>query len=154
MGRTTIEVDEETRDELRVYKAERGLTYDAAIRELLEAESDAQSSPSVRADADGRPSAVDAELAAVDFPAGRDREACLEAIEAAREFIELERGATMREIVAAVAAGHPCGYDVPDELQEGERYRGAWWRSIVRPGLEALDAIEAPAPGGSEWRPS
>lgn len=36
MGRTTIEVDEDTRDELRRYKAQDGLTYDEAINRLLE----------------------------------------------------------------------------------------------------------------------
>jgi hypothetical protein len=36
MGRTTVEVDEEVRDELRSYKADHGHTYDEAIIELLE----------------------------------------------------------------------------------------------------------------------
>jgi len=35
MGKTHIEIDEETRDELRVWKAKRGVTYDEAIQELL-----------------------------------------------------------------------------------------------------------------------
>lgn len=37
MGRTTIEVNEETRDRLRRFKSIDGLTYDAAIDELLAA---------------------------------------------------------------------------------------------------------------------
>lgn len=37
MGRTTIELDEDVRDELRRYKAQDGQTYDEAIIELLEA---------------------------------------------------------------------------------------------------------------------
>lgn len=36
MGRTTIEVDESTRDRLRVWKAERGVTYSEALEELLD----------------------------------------------------------------------------------------------------------------------
>jgi hypothetical protein len=36
MGKTHIEITEERRNELRVYKAERGLTYDEAIAKLLE----------------------------------------------------------------------------------------------------------------------
>jgi len=36
MGRTTIEVNEAVRDELRRYKAQDGQTYDEAIAELLE----------------------------------------------------------------------------------------------------------------------
>lgn len=35
MGKTHIEIREETRDELRVYKAEHGMTYDEAIQELM-----------------------------------------------------------------------------------------------------------------------
>lgn len=32
---TTIELQEDTRDELRVYKAEHGLTYNEAVEKLL-----------------------------------------------------------------------------------------------------------------------
>jgi len=35
MGKTHIEITEQTRNELRVWKAERGLTYDEAIQELM-----------------------------------------------------------------------------------------------------------------------
>lgn len=38
MGKTHIEITEETRNQLRVWKAERGLTYDQAIQELLESD--------------------------------------------------------------------------------------------------------------------
>jgi len=36
MGKTHIEIDEATRDELRVFKAKEGLTYDEAVTLLLE----------------------------------------------------------------------------------------------------------------------
>jgi len=37
---------------------------------------------------------------------------------------------------------HPLGYDVPD-LQPGDRFRGAWWRRLIQPGLrDALDDVE------------
>lgn len=36
MSRTTIEIDEAVRDELRRYKAEHGETYDGAIQKLLQ----------------------------------------------------------------------------------------------------------------------
>lgn len=36
MAKTTIELNEETRNELRRYKAQDGQTYDEAILELLE----------------------------------------------------------------------------------------------------------------------
>ena len=35
MGRTTVEVGDGVRDELRSYKADYGLTYDEAITRLL-----------------------------------------------------------------------------------------------------------------------
>ena len=35
---------------------------------------------------------------------------------------------------------HALGYDVP-ELEPGDRYRGAWWRRIVKPGLDGLDDV-------------
>ena len=35
MGRTTVELDERVRDELRSFKADRGLTYDEAVLQLL-----------------------------------------------------------------------------------------------------------------------
>ena len=35
MGRTTVELDETVRNELRSYKADHGLTYDAAVLRLL-----------------------------------------------------------------------------------------------------------------------
>ena len=43
------------------------------------------------------------------------------------------------------------GYDVP-ELDPGDRYRGAWWRRVVKPGLKALPDVEAPSRGASDWR--
>ena len=36
MGKTHIEITEEARDELRVWKAKRGMTYNEAIRDLLQ----------------------------------------------------------------------------------------------------------------------
>lgn len=40
MGKETthIEISKDTRKDLRVYKAERGLTYDEAVQELLKNE--------------------------------------------------------------------------------------------------------------------
>jgi hypothetical protein len=46
---------------------------------------------------------------------------------------------------------YPLGYEVP-ELEPGERYRGAWWRKVVKPGLEALPGIDAPSDGRRTWR--
>jgi hypothetical protein len=38
------------------------------------------------------------------------------------------------------------------KVEAGERYRGAWWRRIVKPGLETFEDVEKPARGASEWQ--
>lgn len=38
MGRTTVELDEAVRDELRSHKADHGLTYDEAFIRLLQSD--------------------------------------------------------------------------------------------------------------------
>jgi hypothetical protein len=99
--------------------------------------------------------AVDDALEDVDFPAGREREACSAAVYAARDYLRDHGPATMREIVAKVLPEHPLGYDADGALEKveaGDRYRGAWWRRVVKPGLKALPDVEAPARGASEWR--
>jgi len=98
---------------------------------------------------------VDAPLEDVDFPAGREREECSTAVYAARDYLREHGPATMREIVAEVLPEHPLGYDVDSGLEKveaGDRYRGAWWRRVVKPGLKALPDVEAPAQGASNWR--
>lgn len=90
-------------------------------------------------------------LAGVDFPQTKDRAECEAAVYAARDYLREHGPASMRKIVSAVMPAHPLGYDVPD-LEPGDRFRGAWWRRIVKPGLEAHPDVEPPAPGASEWR--
>lgn len=78
-----------------------------------------------------------------------------EAIHAARDFLRERETATMREFVLEVMPDHPAGYDLPDldAIRNGDkRFKGAWWRSVVKPGLKELDEVEAPDPGRSEWR--
>jgi len=45
-------------------------------------------------------------------------------------------------------------YNVDDAIEavetSGERYRGAWWRKVVQPGLDASDGIEYQ--NGVGWR--
>ena len=91
----------------------------------------------------------------VDLPAGKDREQCVEAINAARDYLRDHGPATKREMVTEVMPEHPLGYDVDGALEKveaGDRYRGAWWRRVVKPGLKALPDVEAPARGASDWR--
>jgi len=93
--------------------------------------------------------------AAVDYPGGKSKIDCDEAIAAARQFLADRGGATKTEIVRNVMPEYPIGYDVDaaiDKIDTGERYRGAWWRRIVKPGLETFDDVEKPARGASEWR--
>ena len=75
-----------------------------------------------------------------DVPSGVDDNAARNAIDAAREFVRTDGPASAREIVAAVMPAHTLGYDVP-ELEPGDRYRGAWWRRIIKPGLGGLDDV-------------
>lgn len=89
-------------------------------------------------------------LGAVDFPSNKDRADCLEAVAAAYGYLRERRSATMRQFVRDVMPDYSLGYDVP-ELKEGDRYRGGWWRRIVKPGLAALPDIRAPGGGETHW---
>lgn len=91
------------------------------------------------------------DLRNVGFPETRDPEKCLAAVQAVCDYLEERGSATMREIVRDVMPESPLGYDIP-ELEEGKRYRGGWWRSVVKPALEDLDFVEKPPTGGSEWK--
>jgi DNA-binding transcriptional ArsR family regulator len=102
-----------------------------------------ETTPAPEADADP--------YADLEFPQGVAREPAIGAIEAAVAYLRAEGGASMRELVREVMPEHDLGYEVP-ELASGERYRGSWWRKVVKPGLEATDAVAKPKPGGSEWR--
>jgi hypothetical protein len=94
-------------------------------------------------------------LDAVEFPGSVDAEAARTAVLHARDYIRDHGGATKKEIVRDLMPEHPLGYDVDGALakiEAGERYRGAWWRKVVKPGLEALDEVAKPTGGRSEWR--
>jgi hypothetical protein len=78
-----------------------------------------------------------------------------DAILAARDYLEKRGRATKADFVGRVMRDYPLGYD-PDaalaKLEAGERFRGAWWRKVVKPGLAALDDVEKPSEGASDWR--
>ena len=80
------------------------------------------------------------ELTDVEFPSSRTREECIEVVRAARDYLRDVPSASMRDFVNDVLPEHPIGYEVVT-LDEGERYRGAWWRKVVRPGLEAAPGV-------------
>ncbi|MDR9381570.1 MAG: hypothetical protein RI560_07855, partial [Natronomonas sp.] len=73
------------------------------------------------------------------------------AIEAAVAYLERENSATMRELVTAISPEHPLKYG-PQSVEEGERYRGAYWRRVIKPGLEATPEVEKPSGGERAWR--
>ena len=97
--------------------------------------------------------ALDAVLA--DLPGTVDPADARETIHTAREYLREAGSASKATIVHEIMPTHPLGYD-PDaalaKIDAGERYRGAWWRRVVKPGLKALPDVEAPARGASEWR--
>jgi hypothetical protein len=156
MGRTTIQVSDELADELHSRK-ERGDSYEDVVWQLIE-ESNGESqrpqqepsSPDPRTGENDGERGIEATLTAVEFPSSRDREDCVQAVRAAYEYLQREGSGTMRDFVRDVMPEHPVGYDVPD-LKPGERYRGAWWRKVVKPGLEALPDVESPSRGASDW---
>lgn len=97
-----------------------------------------------------------AALEAVDVPGTVDLDDARDALQAAAEELQQRGRATKGELVAAVMPDHPLGYDVDAALAKidatDERYRGAWWRRVVKPALTELDAVDAPARGASDWK--
>lgn len=162
MGRTSIQVSDRLADELHSRK-ERGDSYEDVIWSLIDQADGADQGQQPRQDtppSEPEPTAaehpdtgetgVEATLATVEFPTGKQREECVDAVRAAYEYLRENGSASMRDFVREVMPDHPVGYDVP-ELEPGERYRGAWWRKVVKPGLEALPDVESPPSGGSDW---
>ncbi len=90
-----------------------------------------------------------------ELPSTVDPDAARDAVLAAREFLEKRSRATKADFVRGIMRDHPLGYD-PDaalaKLEAGERFRGAWWRRVIKPGLEAFDEVEKPPRGASDWR--
>jgi len=147
---TTIEVREDQADALHDLK-ERGDSYKDVLDRLLRRH--AEPVEAGQETAEGAPQDV---AEAVDLPGPPEREQdCLAAIEAARALIAERGAATKKEIVQEVMPDHAAGYDVEgalEKIEAGERWRGAWWRRVVKPGLEASSEVTAPELGASKWR--
>jgi hypothetical protein len=91
----------------------------------------------------------------LDWPANKDSMECMNAAAGAQNYIYNHGTATKSEIVKNIMPEYPVGYNADaalEKLESGDRYRGAWWRRVVKPALESDDDIEKPGPGGSEWR--
>jgi len=130
MGRTTVQVDDETADLLWARK-DRGESYDDVIRRLLAA-TDGRDGGATRHEAGDGPTGrlPDSVPATVDDAAARA------AIAAAVELVR-ERGPIQRAAIAEALAGeHTLGYDVA----QVESRKGAWWRKTIRPGLKQAGA--------------
>lgn len=85
-----------------------------------------------------------------DLPTTVDEAAARTAIAAVLDYLESHGSATKADLVAEIMPNHPLGYDVPEP--DSGRYRGAWWRRVIKPALKATPAVEPPQPGGSDWR--
>jgi len=148
MGDTNISVSSEVWMELNSRK-QPGDTFDDVLRRVLEMDGDDEADAAIGSPAP-EPSSTERPPLPDDLPNTVDPEAARAAIAAAVAVVRAEGAAPKREIVCTVLPEHPLTYDVPD-LEDG-RYRGAWWRRVIKPGLEAHADIEKPASNQSDWR--
>jgi len=145
---TTITISEDVWQHLHRQKRPGDSFDDVLRRELFDPDRD----PGPRSETETLDDGPDrSPYETVEFPTGVNRADAIAAIDAAAELIEREREATMREIVGEVSREHPLKYGV-QEVEDGERYRGAYWRKVVKPGLEAHPAVEKPSGGQRAWR--
>lgn len=102
---------------------------------------------------DGVADVTEAAVAANDeLPETVDPAAAAEAVEAVLVWLRPQGSASKSDIVRAVMAEYPLGYDAEAALEAiaaGERYRGAWWRRVIRGTLREHPAVEE---RGTEWR--
>jgi Arc/MetJ-type ribon-helix-helix transcriptional regulator len=118
-----------------------------AIEEKLDRDQQ-RSEPGQQVNVTGGVDAVES----VDLPASVDRADAAAAVDAVVAHLRERGPTTMRQLVTTVGQEHPLGYDIPEEIERGERYRGAWSRRVVKPALQELPAVEAPPTGKSEWQ--
>lgn len=114
---------------------------------------DEEQHPVVEEPEDKRDPVKDA-VADIDFPATKDRNECVEAVRAAYELLKERGTATKKDFVREVMDEHSLEYDVDaalEKLDSPERYRGAWWRRVIKPALKSLPDVESPTRGASDW---
>lgn len=96
------------------------------------------------------------DVSQLDLPGSVDADAAADAVAAAVDELRERGSATKGELVSAVMPQHDLGYDVAAATEKvgtsGERYRGAWWRRVIKPGLEQEERVKKPSGGRSEWR--
>ena len=89
------------------------------------------------------------------LPGGIEVDEARAAITAAIDVLEERGSATKSEIVREVMPEYPLGYDVEaahKKLDSDDRYRGAWWRRVVKVGLKNAENVEKPPQGRREWK--
>ena len=145
-------------DEWNAWKRQvpRDKTLDTRIRELLEADREGrvlepEPEPThVREEEQRTPEPVETSpLDGVDFPGTVTRDEAIEAINAAHEYLREHGKAKRKDFVRDVMPKFPMSYEV---REDPSGYKGGWWRSVVKPGLEALDDVKKPPSGASDWR--
>jgi len=150
MSRWTISVPDELADRVEAkldYGDSRSEWVCGAMRQRLD---ERPEGPTREAEREQAPMAHPAKK--VDLPASVDRADAAAAVDAVVAHLRERGPASMRQLVTTVGQDHPLGYDIPEEIASGERYRGAWWRRVVKPALEQHPDVEAPPTGKSEWR--
>jgi hypothetical protein len=164
MSDTTIPLPAELADELYARKG-RGETYADVVRRLLAAadahadrgpSDDAAAEAGGEAEGDTVEGVADVTAAAVaandELPETVAPAAAAEAVEAVLVWLRPQGSASKSDIVRGVMAEYPLGYDAEAALEAiaaGERYRGAWWRRVIRGTLREHPAVEE---RGTEWR--
>jgi hypothetical protein len=129
MGKTTIQLDDETADRLYERKA-RGESYDDVVRRLLGETGERRPESEPVAPREESIADTGADIAVPDSVPDRIPEAdARAAIAAAVELVASNGGVQRAEIIEAIAPEHPLGYDDIGP-------RGAWWRKVIRPALE------------------
>jgi len=129
--RPNIEISHQLNGRVKDYAAASDQTTSEAYREIIkaglavvEAQSDADADTTGPTD-DGPeivvPESVPERIAEADARA---------AIAATLELVASNGGVERKEIIEAIASEHPLGY-------EDIGPRGAWWRKVMRPALEA-----------------
>lgn len=164
--RTSIWVSDELWRELHTRK-DRGDSFEDVIWRVLDDEgeqTDGEPSeePAPEPEAEPTPEpAGDDELERAGWALERAEDATLtdenaEAVARVLAYAREHGSVTAREALEHVMLnGYDADYETEDVEKylagEKERYRGGWWRSMVKPALKELPEIEAPPSGGSEW---
>ena len=129
MGKTTIQLDDETADRLYERKA-RGESYDDVVRRLLGETGERRSEPEPAPPREESVTNTGPEIAVPEsVPERIDDDDARAAIAATLELVASNGGVQRSAIIEQIAPEHPLGYDDIGA-------RGAWWRKVIRPALE------------------